>query len=238
MIVIVAVYILDLAHSLSAPNRFTCPSANCSRYVLAITLAYIILFTFIAQLLGFALIMYEVQSAPRRVLADRSLSTILKKSVPQLVAIREETRRAHDMGDNRPDIGSPRLIGVTLAETTGALRRAERAVSTASLPGLVGLSLEEDKRGRRRVRTASASILLTGAPLRPQQITLDEARPVVVHNGTGASDGGAGEGGEVLGAVELRSLGKSDTGKPSSHSAVGIGLPKTGRHGHWRSGLR
>ena len=202
-IVIVAVYILDLAHSLSSPDRIVCPSANCSRYGLSITLAYVILFTFIAQLLGFALIIYEVQSAPRRVLADRSLSTILKKSVPQLVAIREETRRVRDMGDDRPDNASPRLIGASFAETTGALRRAEGTMSDVNLPGLAGFSpKEEEKRGRRRVRTASASILLTGAPFRPQQITLDEARPIVVLAGSEAID-------EVDDAVELRSLRRS-----------------------------
>ena len=76
-------------------------------------------------------------------------------------------------------------------------------MSDVNLPGLAGFSpKEEEKRGRRRVRTASASILLTGAPFRPQQITLDEARPIVVLAGSEAID-------EVDDAVELRSLRRS-----------------------------
>lgn len=117
-----------------------------------------------SQLLGFAILIYEVQSAPRRVLTNRTLQHILGQSVFQLVAIREEIRRVRDYGGERVERSSPKTPQrAWTPETTTYLHRmasfsdVRRVETTVSLPSLAS----EDEGGNwQRLRTASASSLL------------------------------------------------------------------------------
>lgn len=182
---LVAVFIADLSSTLTPPHTLSCPSPHCSTYILAFTLSYIHFFMLATQLLCFALLIYEIQSAPRRVLADRSLANILRKSVLQLVSLREEVRRVRALGPEFFD-RSPRLPELFDVETTATLRRAE---SAGNLPSALAYNLMlEDRLGkRRRTRTTSGSGIGVGQSLH-EALILDEVKPAL-HNASAPKRG-------------------------------------------------
>lgn len=209
MVAIVGVFIADLVHSLTPPHVLICPSTNCIAYSIAVTLSYIQFFTLVAQLLGFSLLMYELQSAPRRVLADRSLSHILSKSTSQLVSIREEIRRVRALG---PEFAqrSPREreSDVYMSETTSTHRRAETGLNMPSL------KLEDRIGGRRRTRTTSASTVSASSRLQNHILTLEEVLPVVVDDTIPVRQSGAGV---EMAALRSAYRSKKDNGRYPVH---------------------
>lgn len=154
---------------------------------------------------------YELQSAPRRVLLDRSLAHILQKSVAQLISLREEVRRVRSLGPD-PLHSSSRCSETYMSETAGTLRRAETGLNLPSL------KLKERVGGRRRTRTVSASTSITSFRLQNHVLTLDEVRPVVVGPNIISQKA---NGGLESSALHTSYLLKADNGRYPVHTVFG-----------------
>lgn len=178
IVALTVIFTADLSEALSHPTSLECPSTRCSEYTLGLIITHLLLFTFVAQLLGFALIIYELQSAPRRVLADKTLSSILQKSTAQLLLLREEIRHARALGST-PSPYSPMSM---LHSAPGAHPLARRTGSLGNLPSLGRYSVEdrEESGRRRKMRTVSSSTSLEDTATWGREFPWGETPPRVI----------------------------------------------------------
>lgn len=171
--VFIGIFMADLV---KLPMSFTCPSKQCVTYTLAMTVAYFNLFVICAQLAALTEIVYQVQSCPSRVLADRTLGHILRKSISQLISLRQEGKRVKAMGAETQSTERGEVRHMT--ETTRDLVLADINLAEPR---------DENRNRRRRTRTTSGNGTITNKSRHHRSITLGDLAAVVQYDSQGGA---------------------------------------------------